>query len=96
MKAQLYIGDNLASEAVEVMQPVSPGDLIIYGSERLRVRGIGHNLDKKKLQIVCHVPPPKAEEVPEHLQLPKATLAMESMPAEIQALVTEEDTEVEE
>lgn len=56
MKGQLYIGDSLASETVEFVQPVHEGDLIIFQEQSLRVRGVGHNVDKKKLRVVCFEP----------------------------------------
>ncbi len=58
MKGQLYIGDDMVAETVEVVSPPQSGDLVIYQGKRLRVREIAHNIEKKKLQIMCHVPAP--------------------------------------
>jgi hypothetical protein len=63
MKAQLYIGDELAQETVEICSPPREGDLVLFRDQRLRVREIGHHIEKKKLRIMCHVPPTKAEMV---------------------------------
>ncbi len=56
MKGQLYIGDDMVAETVEVVSPPQSGDLVIYQGKRLRVREIAHNIEKKKLQIMCHAP----------------------------------------
>ena len=63
MKAQLYIGDDMVAETVEVVSPPREGDLIIFEGKRLRIREVGHNVDRKKLQIMCHVPPPSLLEL---------------------------------
>ena len=63
MKAQLYVGDDLASETVEIVSPPRVGDLVLYGGHRLRVREIAHHIDKKKLRIMCHIPPTRPEYV---------------------------------
>ena len=65
MKAQLYIGDELAQETVEISSPPREGDLVLFRDQRLRVREIGHHIEKKKLRIVCHVPPQKPVEAAE-------------------------------
>ncbi len=57
MKGQLYIGDDMVAETVEVVSPPRSGDLLIFEGKRLRIREVGHNVDRKKLQIMCHVPP---------------------------------------
>ncbi len=62
MKGQLYIGDDMVAETVEVVSSPRSGDLIIFEGKRLRIREVGHNVDRKKLQIMCHVPPAPAEE----------------------------------
>ncbi len=62
MKGQLYIGDDMVAETVEVVSPPQSGDLVIYQGKRLRVREIAHNIEKKKLQIMCHMPPAPVEE----------------------------------
>ncbi len=57
MKGQLYIGDDMVAETVEVVSSPRSGDLLIFEGKRLRIREVGHNVDRKKLQIMCHVPP---------------------------------------
>ncbi len=57
MKGQLYIGDDMVAETAEFVAPPRAGDLVFHGGKRLRVREVGHNIEKKKLQVMCHVPP---------------------------------------
>ncbi len=70
MKGQLYIGDDLVAETVEIISPPREGDLLIYEGKRLRIREIGHNVDRKKLQIVCHVPPVQVKIAPAEPETP--------------------------
>ncbi len=58
MKGQLYIGDDMVAETVEVVSSPRSGDLIIFEGKRFRIREVGHNVDRKKLQIMCHAPSP--------------------------------------
>lgn len=81
MKAQLYIGDELAQETVEICSPPREGDLILFRDRRLRVREIGHHIEKKKLRIVCFQSP----------QTPVPSYVMPIPPIE-----TEFDTDLEE
>ncbi len=46
----------MVAETVEVVSPPRSGDLIIFEGKRLRIREVGHNVDRKKLQIMCHAP----------------------------------------
>lgn len=61
MKGQLYIGDDMVEETVEVVSPPQSGDLILYEGKRLRVREIAHHIEKKKLRIMCFAPPAQPE-----------------------------------
>lgn len=61
MKADLIIGDG-EPRPVDVVSPPRPGDLVLDGEQRLRIREVGHDIVKKKLRIWCHVPPEKSPE----------------------------------
>lgn len=95
MKGQLYIGDDMVAETVEVVAPPREGDLIIYQGKRLRVREMGHNIDRKKLQIMCHAtrPNPVVEQTGEIV--PDLTPEMIDVAKEVLGIDLDDDLETE-